>query len=403
MFFNNYQVFIYVIFFVLLFGAIKWAVKARLVRNLILIFANLLILLLFVKEHSLIVISILSLLVFVCGRVLQKRDAKALLYFMLTLVIFLFSVRNYPYVQELFEGSFMSFVNAPILSVQKVGLSYILFRYVHWLIESGKRTIHGSDFFTFLNYIFFFPSFLAGPIDKYNNFHYWMGNTRFKYQRSLFFAGVMRVFIGGVKTLGIVPLVISYATDYQLLLPHFSPTLAIFLSLVCYSLYIYFDFSGYSDIAIGTACMMGIKTPENFNNPYFSGSLREFWKRWHITFSEFLGLYVFRPFTQLYNSIINPKYRLFVTIISYLSTFLICGLWHGETINFAYWGLWHGVGLAINKAWSTKVVSQSSFGNKSWYKVVSVLLTFIYVTIGWVFFHYKVDELSQIFKLVLWN
>lgn len=400
MFFNNYQLFIYISLFILAFGLVRYFTDLRLVRNVVLSFANLIVLLFFVKEHSLIVISVLSLLVFLAGRLLQRRNLTWLLYFMVSFVIVLFSIRNYPYVQNLLQESFLSFVNAPILSVQKIGLSYILFRYVHWLNESYKRTIHRSDFLTFLSYIFFFPTFLAGPIDQYNNFHYWLGNTRFNYQKSLFLAGVMRVFIGAVKTLGIVPLVIDYATDYNLLLPYFSPAMAVFVSAIFYSLYIYFDFSGYSDIAIGTAYMLGIKTPENFNNPYFSDSLREFWRRWHITFSLFLRLYVFKPFINFYNRIFNPKYRLFVSIISYLSTFLVCGLWHGETINFAWWGLWHGVGLSINKAWTVKVVDKNNFGEAKWYRVLSILITFIYVSLGWIFFHYKAGQLSKIFELL---
>ncbi len=400
MFFNNYQIFIYISLFVIAFGLVRYFTKLRLVRNLVLSFANLIVLLFFVKEHSLIVISVLSLLVFVAGQLLQRRNLNWLLYFMVSLMIVLFSIRNYPYVQQLLEQSYFSFVNTPILSVQKVGLSYILFRYVHWLVESSKRTIHQSDFLTFLSYIFFFPTFLAGPIDQYNNFHYWLGNARFIYNRSLFFAGVMRAFIGAVKTLGVVPFVIDYATDYNLLLPYFSPAMAVFVGALFYSLYIYFDFSGYSDIAIGTAYMLGIKIPENFNNPYFSDSLREFWRRWHITFSLFLRLYVFKPFINLYNRIINPRHRLLVSIISYLSTFLVCGLWHGETINFAWWGLWHGVGLSINKLWTVKVVEKSSFGSSFWYRMVSILVTFIYVSIGWIFFHYKANELGKIFELI---
>lgn len=402
MFFNNYQVFIYVVFFVLAYILVRRFIKLRITNNIFLAFASLIILLTVVKEHSLIVLSVLSLLVFLAGRVLQKRDIKGLLYFMVTLVIALFSIRNYPFVQDLLNACYLDFINKPILSVQKIGLSYILFRYVHWLVESYKKTIHQSDFLTFLSYIFFFPNFLAGPIDQYNNFHYWVGNQRFKYQRSLFFAGIMRVFMGAVKTFAIVPLVIDYATNYQLLMPHYSSgAMAVFISSIYYSAYIYFDFSGYSDIAIGTGYMMGIKTPENFNNPYISGSLREFWRRWHITFSLFLRKYVFKPFINLFNSIINPKRRLLVSIISYLSTFLVCGLWHGETFNFVVWGLWHGVGLSINKLWTVKVVDKSNFGNRLWYKGLSIAVTFIYVSVGWIFFHYDMEKLGLIFSLLV--
>jgi len=400
MLFNGYLIFIYVLLFVLLYNIAKYFSKNRIVRNIIILGGNLFVLLTIVKEHSLIVLTVLSMLIFLIGKILQKKELKWLLGFGVTLSILLFSIRNYEFIQEILINAKLAFIVSPVLSVQKIGLSYILFRFVHWLIESSKNEIHSSDFLTFLNYIFFFPSFLAGPIDKYNNFHYWIGNQKLAYQKSLFFAGITRVFIGAFKTIGIVPLIIVYATDYTQLLPDFSPVVAVLLSLLAYSIYIYLDFSGYSDIAIGTAYMIGIKTPENFNAPYLSLNISEFWKRWHITFSSFLSLYVFKPIIKLLNSIINPKRRLLVSVIGYLLTFTICGLWHGSTINFFYWGLWHGIGLAMYKIWDVKLKPNKPFFNGLTYKGLSIAVTFTFVTIGWLFFHYSTEQITEIVALI---
>lgn len=371
------------------------------VRNIILMLGNLLLILTLVKEHTFIVLSVFSILVFSIGKLLQSRQNKQLLSSALTIILIFFSIRNYPFIHENLEKGILSFINAPILSIQKLGLSYILFRYVHFLVESYRGKIHGSNFMIFWNYILFFPSILAGPIDTYHNFHYWMGREVSAYDRSLFFAGITRIFFGAIKTLAIVPLLITPATDYAVLVGDFSPLSALAVSLVAYSGYIYFDFSGYSDIAIGTAYLIGIKTPENFNNPYISVSLSEFWKRWHMTFSNFLKIYVFKPSIDLLNSIINPRHRLLVTILAYVFTFLICGLWHGDQINFVYWGLWHGLGLAVNKAFTTLLRPRLKFSHSKTYQLVSMALTFIYVTVGWMFFHYDHDQLIQIFTLVL--
>jgi len=196
-------------------------------------------------------------------------------------------------------------------------------------------------------------------------------------------------------------MVIDYALDYTVLLPEFSPLMALFLSLLAYSAYIYFDFSGYSDIAIGTAYLIGIKTPENFNNPYFSLNLSVFWKRWHITFSNFLFAYVFKPLLSLFNSIFPRFPRIIISILGYLATFFICGLWHGETINFVYWGLWHGLGLSIGKLWVLYVNIPLRIKEGIPYRTASVVLTFVYVTIGWMFFHYHHHELIEIFNTVI--
>ena len=401
MLFDNYTIFIYILIFVIIYNVAKLISKSIIIRNILILAGNLLILLTLVKEHTLIVLAILSLLVFIGGKALQVKNSKMLLFFVLSVILILFSIRNYPYLQESLSNGVLSFINAPILSVQKLGLSYMLFRFVHYLVESYKNKIHKPNFITFLNYIFFFPSIIAGPIDTYNNFQYWLANTRGTYDRKLFFAGITRIFIGSFKVIGIVPFIILYASDYTSLLSSFSPLIAIFISLLAYSAYIYLDFSGYSDIAIGSAYLIGIKTPENFNNPYISMSLSEFWKRWHITFSLFLKLYVFKPFIQLFNNLINPKYRLLVTILSYITTFIICGIWHGNQINFVYWGLWHGVGLALNKIWTTKIKSKIPFSNTSVYRIASITLTFIYVTIGWVFFNYTEIELIELYKLLI--
>ncbi len=401
MLFNNYLIFTYILLFVIIYNTAKCFIKNRLSRNILILGGNLFVLLTIVKEHSLIVLMTLSLFIFLIGKLLQKKDKKWILSISVIFVIILFSIRNYELVQELLIKVKLSFINTPVLSVQKIGLSYILFRYIHWLIESSKKTIHDSDFLTFLNYIFFFPSFLAGPIDKYINFHYWVGNNKLTYQKSLFFAGVSRVFIGTFKTIGIVPLIIVYATDYTQFLTDYTPSAALLLSLFTYSAYIFLDFSGYSDIAIGTAYMIGIKTPENFNAPYLSLNISDFWKRWHITFSSFLTLYVFKPIIKLLNSVIHPKRRLLVSVLGYLLTFIICGLWHGNSINFLYWGLWHGIGLAIYKIWNVKIKPNKTFFESEAYKGISIVITFIFVTIGWLFFHYTTEQLAEIFDLIL--
>lgn len=401
MFVNDYIIFIYIALFVLIYNVLKVFVKSRAIKNLLIIMASVLVLLTVVKEHSLIILGILSVLVYFIGLMLQKKKSGIFLAGILIFIIGLFCIRNYPYVQSIFSASIFSLINEPILSVQKVGISYILFRYIHWLVESYRKNVHKSDVLSFLNYIFFFPNFLAGPIDTYNNFHYWIGYSRSSYLRSLFFAGISRIFIGMIKTLLIVPPLIEYAMDYHILLPEYSAPVALILNLLAYSAYIYFDFSGYSDIAIGTAYLIGIKTPENFNNPYFSTNLSEFWKKWHITFSNFLFAYVFKPGLALFNRILPGFPRISITIIAYLTTFIICGLWHGETVNFIYWGLWHAIGLSLGKLWLLYVPIPEKI-LKSWaYKSGSIILTFTYVTIGWMFFHYTQSELIEIFNTII--
>lgn len=401
MFFDNYSLFTYLISFIFIYNGVALVTSNFWLRNVFILVGSVWILSLSMNDHTLKVLFALSTLVYILGYILKKNKKYWLLSFSVLLLLVLFSIRNFPFVQSVLEKTYFSFIAAEFLSVQKIGLSYILFRHIHWLIENYKGNISKFNYLTFINYILFFPSILAGPIDTYKNFHFWLSNKRTFYHKKLFFAGITRVFIGAFKTLGIVPLIITYALNYETLSVSYPILLALLINLFAYSLYIYFDFSGYSDIAIGTAYMLGIKTPENFNNPYFSSSLSEFWKRWHITFSYFLRIYVFKPFIGFYTKIIRKEYRMTISVLSYLSTFIVCGLWHGDTLNFLYWGLWHGIGLSIQKIWATNLKSYTHIIQSKYYAYTSTLITFIFVTLGWGLFHYSHDELIKIIKLLI--
>lgn len=401
MLFNSYSLFIYIASCILLYGLFRYFSTKALFRNIILLGCNLFISLQFIKEYSLIVLGALSLLVFIAGLLLQYKKTKAVLASSLSILLILFAIRNYPFVQDIIQSLQLTFLSKPILSVQKIGLSYILFRYIHWLVESYKRKIHKPDFLSFLNYIFFFPNFLAGPIDQYNHFRHGLTHSNKKYSFTLFWAGIARVFMGAVKTLLIVPLLIPYALDYKPLLLEYTPITAIAINILAYSMYIFLDFSGYSDIAIGTGYMLGIKTPENFNSPYLANNISDFWKRWHMTFSFFLRIYVFKPILQVLNSYLPTKNRLLISILAYLGTFVLCGLWHGDSIHFVYWGLWHGIGLAIYRIWKSNLTPLLSLKENRLYTLLSTSITFVFVSIGWVFFQYNSIQLKELFQLIL--
>ena len=386
-----------ILLFVTLFVVCKWVFRRPWLNNLLLLGGNILILSYITVTKSLFWLSLLALLAYGAGWLLYRRKVGWVLALSLTLLLLLFSIRNYPLVQSWLGGWWTDTLDKHFLSIEKIGLSYILFRIIHWLVESYKGTIRTRNPLTYLNYLFFFPTFMAGPIDTLNNFHYWMNTTHVRFNVRMLLAGVGRIFFGAVKTLLIVPLIKPYAIDYSVLVPNIGPWGAIISSAVLYSFYIYIDFSGYCDMAIGMAYMMGIRTPENFENPYLALNISDFWKRWHITFSTFLKMYVFKPVIALLNKLPIAKYRMLVSVTAYMVTFLVCGLWHGSTLNFVLWGLWHGFGLSVYKLFtygkSVRPLTTSR-------KVMSICITFVFVTIGWIFFNYPVDKLLIIFKML---
>lgn len=396
MLFNSYTTFFCILIFIVVFSICKFVCKNNFVNQLFLLVGNCLILTTIVSPRSLLLISILAVLIFFVGFALQKKDSNLLLSISLIVLIAGFSLRNYPLVQTMFGEWWLS-MKKHVISIEKIGLSYMLFRMIHWLVESNKHTLRSANFLSFINYLFFFPTFLAGPIDTYNNFDYWMNKTHLKFNLRMFFAGIGRILYGAAKTLLIVPFIKPYAVNYETLIPNLGSVGAICTSAIIYSFYIYIDFSGYCDIAIGMAYMLGVKTPENFNNPYLATNISDFWKRWHITFSSFLKIYVFKPIINLINRTFLKQYRLFVSVVAYILTFLVCGIWHGSTLNFLLWGIWHGVGLSIYKIFSRN----KNNGDYSKVKcAIATFTTFVFVTIGWIFFNYSIEQLSAIVNIL---
>jgi D-alanyl-lipoteichoic acid acyltransferase DltB (MBOAT superfamily) len=154
---------------------------------------------------------------------------------------------------------------------------------------------------------------------------------------------------------------------------------------------LFFDFSGYTDIAIGLGILLGIRLPENFDRPYTRQNITTFWQSWHITLSNWVRFYVFSPLSR---GLLRQPHRLptnSILLISHLTTMIIIGLWHGITWTFFIWGLWHGLGLFIHKLWSDRTrksyrgLQQRPVALRLW-QITGILLTFHFVLLGWVWF-----------------
>ncbi len=381
--------FIYVIIFILVYNVTNSFFKRKIISNFLLLLGSIIILNCLTSLESIGILISTSVFVFLGGVFLsrKKENNRIYLLFFIAILISLFVVKNYKIVE--------------ISLLERVGISYILFRLLHFLIDSSKNKIKNYNLISFINYIIFFPTFIAGPIDEFNNFSYWISQKRKTYRTILFKIGTFKLIIGIFKKFLIVPLIINYSADFSLFEDQLLWQENFLISLILYSLYILFDFSGYSDIAIGTAYLIGIKTPENFNNPYFSTNLSIFWKKWHMTFSNFLFKYLFKPLVINLSKLLNNFPRLLVSSIGYLITFIVCGIWHGNTLSFIYWGLWHGFGLIIFKLWDIYIHRKytSKIKNKIIYylhKSFAILITFCFVTMGWFFFNYQTNEIKMI-------
>jgi alginate O-acetyltransferase complex protein AlgI len=228
-----------------------------------------------------------------------------------------------------------------------IGISYASFRAIHFIIESYKGTIKQASFLSFFNYLVFFPAFVSGPIHRYGEFLEHSAANGFGF-RSHMGPALERIVAGLFKKFVITVLLFPYA-----IVNVKTPLAAlawwqVLGGLYIYALYFYFDFSGYTDLAIGSARLLGFKLPENFNQPFLKKNLQQLWANWHMSLTSWLTDYVYWPLVRKMRSMENlRKYPLVISNIAILITFFLCGAWHGETINFIIWGLYHGFGIVL--------------------------------------------------------
>ncbi|WP_108513298.1 MBOAT family O-acyltransferase [Bradyrhizobium algeriense] len=264
-----------------------------------------------------------------------------------------------------------------------LGISFFVFHAISYVVDIHRKVAPAQRrFHVFTLYIIFFPQLIAGPIVRYHEIAEQFLTRRMSWQD--FSIGASRFVIGlGKKTLIANPLAVPVDQIFGLQQSQLSFELA-WLGAILYALQLYFDFSGYSDMAIGLARMFGFRFPENFNYPYVSQSIQEFWRRWHISLSNWFRDYLYVP---LGGSRVSPGR----TYLNLLIVFFLCGLWHGASWNFVVWGLWHGLFLILERAFLSAVLQRTWFVLRHGYAMLVVL-------IGWVFF--RADDLPQAFSFI---
>jgi D-alanyl-lipoteichoic acid acyltransferase DltB (MBOAT superfamily) len=290
---------------------------------------------------------------------------------------------------------------ASAADVSWLGFSYVAFRLLHALRERQMGKLPDLSLREFVTYALFFPAFTAGPIDRAERF--------VKDFRALPGAAPLltteRLLDGGTRLAS--GLFKKFVVAALLLPIALNPTNAtqaltaggLWLFLYVYAFVLLFDFSGYTDIAIGIGRLYGVALPENFDRPYLKSSLTAFWQSWHMTLSTWARFYVFTPLSRALMRMKRKPPQPLAVLITQATTMLVIGLWHGITLNFAIWGLWHALGLWLHKLYTdrTRTFYQELKSRPSLSRVVEwagVLLTFHYVLLGWVWFVLPTPDLS---------
>jgi len=336
-----------------------------------------------------------TLVNFYCGKAILEQPLKAKYFLKLSLFANLGVLCFFKYTTFLLANlSYLSAFNFTGFSIiLPIGISFYTFQSMSYTIDiyRGKLT-KKKDFLDFALYVSFFPQLVAGPILFATHFLEQL-NNEFKLSKINWERGFISILSGAVLKLviadGLAPEVDAFFLE-----PSNYHTCAAWYYLFAYSAQIFCDFAGYSSIAIGLSTIMGFHIPRNFNSPYFSISIKDFWKRWHISLSTWLREY-------LYISLGGNRNGWYKTLRNLLITMLLGGLWHGAGWNFIIWGALHGVALAINHSASI-LTSQFSSNLKKVITLFSIPTTLFFVMICWVFF--RSSSLNQVYHVLdtLW-
>lgn len=265
-----------------------------------------------------------------------------------------------------------------------LGISFFTFQQLAFVVDTYKNKGRLPKFLDYCNFVTFFPQLIAGPIvlpeemlpqfeDKANR------NPRAKN----LFDGIFIFSVGLAKKVIIADSIAVFANaGYNLDLPHYTMAEAWLISL-SYTFQLYFDFSGYCDMAIGIGKMFNINLPLNFNAPYRATNFQDFWRRWHITLNRFLTQYVYIPLGGSRRKEVRVYFNIGIV-------FLISGIWHGAGWTFIVWGICHGIGVMIHRIWKKKGYSMPSW--------LGMFITFFFVNILWVLF--RADNMHEAWVII---
>ncbi len=268
-----------------------------------------------------------------------------------------------------------------------IGISFYTFESLTYVVDVYRR-VHKplQNFWDYQLYIILFPKLIAGPIIRYHELSEQINGRIGKETIDDVLTGFYRFVIGLSKKVIIANTMAAFADKvFNTSLTELNTPMA-WLGMFAYTFQIYFDFSGYSDMAIGMGKMLGFKFPENFDNPYTSLSITEFWRRWHITLGAWMKNYLYIP---LGGNKVASKLKLFFNL---WLVFLISGFWHGAAWTFIFWGIYHGFLLIVERLFLLKAYSKFP-------KVIPLIITFLLVSFGWVFF--RADSFSYSAKFII--
>lgn len=349
-------------------------------------------------EPKYLAIMLLTILINFLGAIFidkyQKHKKLILIATIIGNLSFLIYFKYFNFLIENYNNIFHANIE-PLNVIMPIGISFYTFQALSYVIDvyRGECKVQ-KDIYKLALYICLFPQLIAGPIVKYHDVAEQIDSREVNFEKVTY--GVKRFIIGLSKKMLIANTMGAIADKIFIQDPHTFSHLTAWLGAITYSFQLYFDFSGYSDMAIGLGAIFGFKFLENFNYPYISKSITEFWRRWHISLSTWFKQYV-------YISLGGNRVGKIKTLRNLGIVFLLTGIWHGAAWNFVVWGIWHGCFIIIEKSINIKDFEETH--TKWLHSTLQHIYCILVFVIGWVMFRadnmkYAWDYLMNMFGLL---
>lgn len=344
-----------------------------------------------------VILSILVMIIFF-SFILTKiiPPVKTILVIATFIILLLFLIIKIPFL-SLNISIFLRFISGQTIStasslatsfdIRWLGYSYIAFRLLHTIRDRQSGRLPNFLLSEYVNFIIFFPALSAGPIDRIERF---VGDLRQPFERKEidWISSCQRIVIGLFKKFVVADSLALVALNSTNALQVQSSVWA-WIMLYAYAFQLYLDFSGYTDIAIGTGKLLGVTLPENFKSPYWKSNLTLFWNNWHMTLTQWFRAYFFNPITRALRSGKRLLPVALIIFITQITTMVLIGLWHGASMNFIIWGFMHGIGLFLHNRWSDFLKVRFTSLPVGWQKIFNMggtIITFHFILFSWIFF-----------------
>jgi D-alanyl-lipoteichoic acid acyltransferase DltB (MBOAT superfamily) len=285
-----------------------------------------------------------------------------------------------------------------------VGISYMAFRCSRLVLEVRTGSVKKPGFFQYLGFAFFLPTMFLGPINTYANFRRGFEATHWdvpigRATLRILVGAIKYLFIGGVLwQLTYVPFLLNGHPHHWIDLP---------IAMIFYYLYLYCNFSGFCDMAIGVAALIGIPVLENFDNPFAARNIKEFWSRWHITLSQWMRDIVFAPLSKFLVRVMGPANANHAVALAILVVFLLIGIWHGVGWHYAIFGAIQAIGVAANHYYTIALKKRlgregfKAYNENRWIHAVAVVSTFLFYAASLFFFaNSSLHQMKEILRVL---